>query len=190
MPTIEEREKTYQRFLVCLKQATAQIPSQYMLFPVAGEANPIYRERVYCYELYHQLRIATGDDFPYSLGGEVDKARHPILTELGLDKTKPDLLVHQPGDMTGNLVVLEVKPVTAKTEHIMKDLLNLTSFVVRGQYHRAVHLVYGGTEGDFASFRRRAIRQVLRVGVEKIDLRVISFYWHRYSGLPATEMKW
>ena len=97
MLTVEQRENTYQQFLVCLKRATAKVPSQYMLFPVAGEANPIYRERVYCYELYHQLRVATGDDFGYSLGGGVDKARHPILREFALDKTKPDLLVHQPG---------------------------------------------------------------------------------------------
>lgn len=100
-----------------------------MLFPVAGEANPIYRERVYCYELYHQLRVATGDDFGYSLGGEVDKVRHPILSKFALDKTKPDLLVHKSGDMRGNLVVMEVKPVNAKTEGIKKDLQNLTSFV-------------------------------------------------------------
>ncbi len=120
-----------------------------MLFPVAGMPNPIYRERVYCYELYHQLRVATGDDYDYSLGGEVDKARHPILSELSLDNTKPDMLVHRPGDMSGNLVVIEVKAVNAKGKQIRKDLRNLTSFVTKGQYFQAIYLIYGGTQNEF-----------------------------------------
>ncbi|MCI0577230.1 MAG: hypothetical protein L0331_13645 [Chloroflexi bacterium] len=187
---IEQREGAYQQFLFYLKQATAQIPSQYMLFPVAGEPNPIYRERVYYYELYHQLRVTTGDDFGYSLGGEVDKSRHPILREFALDKTKPDLLVHRPGDMSGNLIVMEVKPVTARAEHIRKDLCNLTSFVLRGQYYRAIYLIYSGSDAEFASFQKRALRQVQKVPRGQIDLRIIDLFWHRSPDLLAIQMKW
>ena len=44
-------------FIRCLTNATARVPEVYCQLPVAGEKSPIYRERVYCYELYHQLRI-------------------------------------------------------------------------------------------------------------------------------------
>jgi hypothetical protein len=161
-----------------------------MLFPVAGQADLIYRERVYCYELYHQLRVATGDDFGYSLGGEVDKVRHPILSAFALDKTKPDLLVHKSGDMRGNLVVMEVKSVNAKTEGIKKDLQNLTSFVRRGQYYRAINLVYGGNDTEFASFRRRVVRQAQKSEGDQVDLRSICLYWHQSSGHPAIKNPW
>lgn len=93
-----------------------------MLLPVPGQANPIHRERVYCYELYHQLRVVTGDTFGYSLGGQVDKAVHPILSKADLGKTKPDLLVHKSGGMDDNLIVMEVKPVNAKPRDIRNDL--------------------------------------------------------------------
>ena len=38
-----------------LEQATAAIASEYFRLPV-WNADPVYRERVYCYELYHQMR--------------------------------------------------------------------------------------------------------------------------------------
>ena len=39
-----------------LRQATAAIGRDYFLLPIHGAA-PVYRERVYCYELYHQMRL-------------------------------------------------------------------------------------------------------------------------------------
>lgn len=134
--------------------------------------------------------MATGDDFGYSLGGEVDKAGHPILSELSLDKTKPDLLVHQPGDMRGNLVVIEVKPVTAKTYYIRKDLHNLTAFVLRGEYYRAIYLIYGGSEREFANFRRRVSCQADKAQRDQIDLGIIHLYWHQLPGLGAMQSNW
>lgn len=161
-----------------------------MYFPVAGKINPIYRERVYCYELYHQMRVALGNDYPYSLGGEVDKARHPILQHFALDKLKPDLLVHQPGDMGGNLVVIEVKSIKAETRFIKKDLIGLTSFVVNGRYFRAIYLVYGGNNNDFVKFKRRALFQAQKLGRFQIDLRLIDLYWHQDAGRPAVLIEW
>jgi hypothetical protein len=39
-----------------LAEATAAIEARYFRLPIAG-GDPIYRERVYCYELYHQMRL-------------------------------------------------------------------------------------------------------------------------------------
>lgn len=190
MPTDEQREAHYQQFLAWFEQATALIPIQYMLLPVAYQSDPIYRERVYCYELYHQLRVAIDLNFPYLLGGEVDKTGHQIMCSLGLDKIKPDLVVHQPGDMGGNLVVMEVKPVIAMTADIQKDLRNLTRFVSLAGYHRAIYLVYSGTCQEFDSFRERAVRLAQDVEENQIDLRVIDLYWHWGPSLTARMENW
>lgn len=64
-----------------LKDATAGIGQGYFHLNVDG-GNPIYRERVYCYELYHQMRLRWPADTEYCLNGEIDKAAHPILRTL------------------------------------------------------------------------------------------------------------
>ena len=53
--------KEHPRYLrASLTAATAAVGSEYFLLPVAradgGEPLLLYRERVYSYELYHQLR--------------------------------------------------------------------------------------------------------------------------------------
>jgi len=44
-----------EQFTQIFRDATAAIPPEYFLLPIHG-ADPVYRERVYCYELYHQMR--------------------------------------------------------------------------------------------------------------------------------------
>lgn len=58
------------------------------------------------------MRLRWPKECPYSLCGEVDKAGHPLIRGHGLDHLKPDFLVHDPGDLDENLVVIEVKPIT------------------------------------------------------------------------------
>jgi hypothetical protein len=126
-----------------LVEATAAIPPEYLQVPVAGLDVPAYRERVYCYELYHQLRARWPEKTHLSLGGEVDKKGHPLIRGNDLDNRKPDLLVHEPGDMGGNYAVIEVKPAEADSRGVAKDLRTLTAFLERGAYARGLLLVYG-----------------------------------------------
>lgn len=95
-----------------ITDATKDIAQEYFLLPVAdregGEPLVQYRERVYAYELYHQLR-RRWPPWRYSLGGEVDKRRHPIIRDGCLKNVKPDLIVHVPRDMNHNLAVIEIK---------------------------------------------------------------------------------
>jgi hypothetical protein len=53
-----------------LTAASVRIGPEYFQLPVA-DADAVYRKRVYCYELYHQLRCLP-EGFPFSLGGEID----------------------------------------------------------------------------------------------------------------------
>jgi hypothetical protein len=104
-----------------LTDATQAIEGWYFLLNIAG-GDPIYRERVYCYELYHQMRLRWPPRCPFFLNGEVDKSAHPILTQLGAGRAKPDFLVHQPGNMEGNHAIIEVKNSFASAAHIRTDL--------------------------------------------------------------------
>ncbi len=70
----------YSQFIELLKAASSKIEREYFLMPIAGSDNAIYRERVYCYELYHRLReLFDRKGFPFSLAGEVDKNGHIII---------------------------------------------------------------------------------------------------------------
>ena len=104
------KEQNFIYFVNCLINSIEKIHAHYFQLSIAESEELIYRERVYCYELYHQLRCIIGDDFPYKLNGEVDKSGHPLIR----NAKKPDFIIHQPGDMIHNLVVIEVKPVTVK----------------------------------------------------------------------------
>jgi hypothetical protein len=124
-----------------LQQATAAIEREYFLLPIHG-ADPVHRERVYCYELYHQMRLRwpAPEHCPYRLNGEIDKGGHPYFRN-DRGKPKPDLLVHVPG--TGdNHAVIEVKSSRAKDKEIRKDLGTLCRFANFG-YQRAIYLIYG-----------------------------------------------
>jgi hypothetical protein len=182
-------------FLNYFSTATAAIGNDYMLLPIAGAPLPIYRERVYCYELYHQLRVEIDmhkktDDFPYSLGGEVDKRAHPIMRGLDIDNAKPDLLVHTPGDMEGNLIIIEVKPVNANKYDIRKDLRTLTAFRKRGKYRYAMYLIYGSNERWLSRVKRNILQLQTEDEEQRIDLSLIDLYVHRFPETPAEHVDW
>lgn len=136
-----------EQFTEILRAATAAISPEYFLLPIHG-GDSVYRERVYCYELYHQMRRLWPRDCPYRLNGEVDKRSHPYFQDGG--QPKPDLLVHQPG--TGeNYAVIEVKSSRAVAREIDKDLGTLTVFMNRLGYQRAIYLIYGAEAPDAAA---------------------------------------
>jgi len=177
-----------------LRKATAHIGREYFELPVAGQENPIYRERVYCYELYHQLRLGWPKGTPYSLSGEVDKSGHPLIRNNGLDHAKPDFLVHVPGDMDQNLLVVEVKPVNAKADDIKTDLKKLTAFCCHANYTRAIYLIYGHDDGASQSAINK-LREIARSFAErdrreKIDLDAISLWHHDAPESPANPVPW
>ena len=138
----DAREQDFRCFLECLIDAGSKMKAHYFQLPVAGDEESIFRERVYCYELYHQLRNVLGDGFPYKLDGEVDKAGHPIIKE---DMT-PDFIVHVPGEMDRNLVVIEVKSIKVedRISRLGKDICNLKTCLQKCKYYRAIMLIYGG----------------------------------------------
>lgn len=173
----------FRTFITMLETATSRIRHDYFQLPVC-DADAMYRERVYCYELYHQLRCLfdeLADEFPFSLGGEVDKTGHPLFRDGPYPRAKPDLLVHEPGSMSRNLAVVEVKPATPSRADIGHDLGKLESFCDRAQYFRGVFLVYGGAgEPDELAGRVRAAADA-----RSTDLARLTCLYHRRAGEPA-----
>jgi hypothetical protein len=140
--TQDTKEKDFNYFLECLYKATSNIEDHYFNTKVYGSKVQIFRERVYCYELYHQLRKLLDDEFPYKLNGELDKQNHPGFHENIVGK-KPDFLVHIPGEMKNNLVVIEVKSINNPNRDIREDLIKLNLFLENAEYFRAILLIYG-----------------------------------------------
>jgi hypothetical protein len=167
-------------FIEALLVATRAVDGHYFQLPVAGAEDPIYRERVYCYELYHQLRRNLPQGFPYVLGGEVDKNGHPILRE-ELGPLKPDFIVHAPGNMLMNLAVVEVKPGSMTPGEFQKDLASFRAFLEHAHYYAAIALIYGYTSPTVLDGHARAFQSNF-ADLRERQARVL---WHRSVGEPA-----
>jgi len=176
-------------FATLLQEATQRVGETYFQLPVAGQEDPIYRERVYCYELYHQLRTLWPPDSRYSLCGEVDKMNHPLIRGNNLDDTKPDFLVHVPGRLE-NAVVMEVKPANARPDRIEKDLKTLTAYRRLAGYAAAYLLVYGHFDDLARGVRDVEAAHVGRGQEAEIDLSLIDLWHHEAPGSPAYSVAW
>ena len=164
-----------------LIDATRLIEPGYFKLAIDGDA-PVYRERVYCYELYHQMRLRWPKHSRYVLNGEVDKSGHHLLQLLKLDGFKPDFLIHRPGRMKDNFAIMEVKRHKAREEDIRKDLVALTQFVRKAKYQRAIYLVFGENA-------ERTLRHVRRVACGMGCLAESELWAHTQAGESARHVE-
>jgi hypothetical protein len=143
------------------------------------DAPSVWRERVYCYELYHQLRNRLPRGFPYALHGEIDKRGHEnICRYFPHRKPNPDFVLHDPGTQT-NLVVLEVKRGDSRPKKIRDDIDKLRVFTELVEYEHGI-LLFFGPQGHWD----------LRAVNEKVQV-----LWHEKAGLPlrvihGDQMEW
>lgn len=159
-----------------MKTATAGIEDRYFQLQIDG-GPAVYRERVYCYVLYHQWR-KNWCHTDYVINGEVDKSAHPIMEPLGSKGRKPDLLIHGPGDMNANCAIIEVKPCTADSRGIKKDLETLSFFRGRGKYQRAIFLLYGFNAC-------KVLNRTMDVVRRHSGLHPIELWMHQHPDAPA-----
>ncbi len=125
-----------------LKKSIKAIDDKYFLLPLDGD-EPVSRERVYCYELYHQLRKRWPNDCLYTLNGEVDKSGHPKFRGTDHSDVKPDFLIHKPGSMGGNHAVFEVKATGTPLARLKGDVQTLIGFQKDLGYDRSIYLFFG-----------------------------------------------
>jgi hypothetical protein len=174
-------------WLLC---ASSLVGKDFIQLPVADAEDPEYRERVYCYELYHQWRTHWPKGFPFSLSGEIDKSGHPLIR----NRTKPDFLVHIPGQMT-NLLIVEVKPKNAVRLEMAEDLVKLTHFrrdlknkdKSPANYYEAYFWLYGISIDEWPKVNS----QIKKASKDKdVDYSLIKCFIHEGEGIKAKHMEW
>jgi hypothetical protein len=171
------RDEAAGAFLGMLAAACEGVGDRWFVLPVAssdGDPSRAYRERVYCYELYHQLRLLERDDRflgtgtpEYALSGEIDKAGLNAVIKDG--REKPDLVWHVPGLSCGNAVVVEVKSagsvvssgISVDRVGLRKDVGTLGKFLSADHrsYAAGVLLLYGAPQEEAGALRRLVLRQ-------------------------------
>jgi len=174
-------------WLLC---ASEQVAPEYLQLPVAGKEELEYRERVYCYELYHRWRCHWPEDFRFSLSGEVDKSGHRRIRQA----YKPDFLVHVPGQMK-NLLVMEVKPGNANLAEMWNDLKKLTYFRrdlppengQPGNYFAAYFWLYGLLLKEWPTLRMKLLSAQPS---PEFDQALVSCFIHESPATRALQVSW
>jgi len=159
-------------------EATASIDHLYFQLPIDG-SDPIFRERVYCYELYHQLRRIWPPHSPFKVNGEVDKQGHRRIQATGARAASPDLLIHIPGSMAENHAIIEIKPGSARFGGIRKDIRTLSEYQTRAGYRRALYLFYGRLPEQLIERALDAVTQI------DGPVAPIELWFHPQPGMPA-----
>lgn len=129
-----------------LLPAIDDIAEKYYQVPVlvnSRKTRVTHPERVFCYELYHQLRKKLGDTFEFDLHGELPKSNRMFFRKHKI----PDLIIHSAGSMAKNQLVVEVKSGLDK-RGIEKDVETLTQFLIFSDYHNAILLIYGHKQDE------------------------------------------
>lgn len=143
-----------QKCLEILEQGITAVEEKYFHFPISSnnQMMQIYRERVYCYELYHQIRILQKQmscdlKQQIDINGEPDKRGHIWIN----NGCNPDMIFHKAGTMTKNYLVVEVKNNLNgklknnenKPDGVYKDFINLYYFIAQYQYQKGCFHLYG-----------------------------------------------
>ncbi|MCY0899401.1 MAG: hypothetical protein OWU33_10790 [Firmicutes bacterium] len=180
-------------FIDALKQASSQIGEVYFHPKVAVPGKSPYRlrlwrERVYCYELYHQLRVSlaakeiTSGMAPYFIFGEMDKAGHPALKGTRF-APKPDFIFHHPGKSgsSNNVAVVEVKTILASDNRrvLCKSLETLCKTQKMLDYQLALIYVFG-YENDDPEVFRWLIKTITAMKNNRLHI-----VWHKEVKTPA-----
>jgi hypothetical protein len=140
MSSLATAEIRWHEFQAALIAAMKRISPAYFSVPrITGDVT--WSERPYCYELYHQLRCLLGDDYPYTIHGELDKNHRQLMRRI-FRGTTPDFVVHNPGTMD-NFVVVEVKSTENRPERIWGDIVKLQTLTKEPRYQHGILIVFG-----------------------------------------------
>lgn len=133
-------------------QAMNNVDDEYLNVEIAvdyvGHKEIKRRERVYAYELYHQMRLIQEQKFKseFTINGEIDKSGHKIIKE----PFNPDFVIHQQGKMGENFCVVELKTINKKSG-IQKDFHTITCMMHCYRYKIGIFAIAGVLLSDIKS---------------------------------------
>jgi hypothetical protein len=169
---INVKEKNMrEKIIEMIQKSIGNIDSKYFKLETAYELNGIVRERVFCYELYHQIRKYQDnhDINTITLNGEIDKRGNQNFEKS--DRKNPDFVFHIPGQMEWNTSVIEVKGKLDDIEGIIKDFNTLTLFVNKYNYLFGIFILYNHSVDDLKMILKRKQGEILCHDVfDKIDI--------------------
>ncbi|AUD13081.1 hypothetical protein CW734_04535 [Planococcus sp. MB-3u-03] len=100
-------DKLQSKYNAYLSEAVSRVGNEY--YKIKTTYGEIVRERVFCYEFYHQLRLLQKrfslDEL--SLSAEIDKRGHQEIRTS--EQRNPDLIFHKYGEFESNEIIIEVK---------------------------------------------------------------------------------
>jgi hypothetical protein len=157
LPSADELSANYEALI---KQEVQSMPAQYFSVQRKKPENQIVaesRERVFCYELYHQLRIKIESPEQtlelakdiIQLHGELSKGLYSSYPNITLD-----FIIHQPTKTDYNLIAVEVKSNfdsferKGKPDGIYKDFISLCHMLNNG-YKLGIFVLFGKTYQAF-----------------------------------------
>lgn len=122
-------------YLNLIKLAIENTPLSYCKINIASIDEIKYRERSWCYEFYHQLKLAGFDNINYeiTINGEIDKSGHPIIS----NNINPDFIIHKAGTMTNNLIAIEVK---VRNNNIKNDFNKFIDMLTKYNYKKCIFI--------------------------------------------------
>lgn len=129
--------------LEIIEEALNVVEQPYYNILTTYKTEGIIRERVFCYELYHKMRIILEEkrNIEFTLNGEIDKRGHPEFEVE--DRKNPDFIFHTPGTMEKNMLIVEVKGKTdGYIEACLKDFETIICFVSKYRYRAGVFILY------------------------------------------------
>lgn len=136
-----------QEYHALLRHSLLQVDASYFRLLTTYRRLGIVRERLFCYELYHQMRNLMTQHHILSLHGEIDKRGHTDFAQQ--HRRNPDFVFHIPGTHEGNLIVVEVKGELTKRNQVHKDFETLLVFASSYGYKSGVFILYNHTLGEF-----------------------------------------
>ena len=145
-------DKMVESFIQLIRDALENVGDEYYKLTTTYRTLGVVRERIFCYELYHQMRLiqSTRGLTDIQIHGEIDKSGHVGFVRNA--RKNPDFVFHVPGMMEGNAIVVEVKGKLEGTyqDGICKDIGTLSKFTDNRYYYRlGVLIIYNYNLEEF-----------------------------------------
>lgn len=160
------------RYYGIILEALENVDNSYYNIPTTFNSEGIVRERVFCYEFYHQLRCLAKKDSNTNIkiNGEIDKRGHELFDED--DQKNPDFIFHLPGTMEKNLIIVEVKGKMSRGKNgCIKDFKTLKTFLEKYQYKIGIFILYNH---DLMAFSTEFKEELKEIFLENDELEEIS----------------
>jgi hypothetical protein len=132
-----------------IQEAANKVPKSYLKVPTRSNPAGIVRERVFCYELYHQMRLGQGSEPFFVINGEIDN--RGILEFRKENRKNPDFIFYANHNIGLDTIAMEVKGKISSKGKIIEDFEKLLNWIYHEEYEFGVFLLYNYSLTEFVN---------------------------------------